>query len=86
MPKFHNFALPVRHPNRPGASVAPPAETAPVPPSKESELKELLAKLEPEPAKKLKGRLLNLGGTPAPERIQKEAADILAILAKVSKK
>ena len=84
MPKFHTFALPARHPNRPAAPVAPPK--GPAPKGIDLQMKDLLKTLEPEPTKIFKSKLMALGATPAPDRVQREVNDILDILRNVNKK
>ena len=63
---------------------APKAEPEKVTP--DAALKEYLRKLEPEPSTKLKGRLVGLANTPAPDKMKQEVEDILSILRSVGKK
>ena len=95
MPKFINATLvsrrspsdKSRHPfGKRVPPVAPPPSSEPPKWNPEEALKNLLKTMEPEPSQKLKGRLMNLSSTPAPDRIQKEVSDILEILRSVNKK
>jgi hypothetical protein len=95
MPKFINATLvsrraPSDKSHHPFGKRVPPVAPSPnaEPPkwNPEVALKNLLKTMEPEPSQKLKGRLMSLSATPAPDRVQKEVSDILDILRNVNKK